>query len=262
MNNIGIRAVNFLKSKDKKRKLYRCSICLQKVDYLSIEGGLGKTLTEAGFPYSLSDFETLSHKTYTCSNCGSSDRDRLYKLYLENILKGTNSNKIKLLDFAPSKLLEDYLRSRKDIRYTSADLFIDGVDDKVDIMDMDIYKDNTFDFFICSHILEHVKSDAKALQELHRVLKNDGKGILMTPIINKDGIHDEDPSVKNTKERWRRFAQDDHIRLYEKKVFIERVHKAGFKIKPYGYWNLGPMNFIRNGIDFKSRLYIVTKDQK
>jgi len=242
-----------------KEKLYKCIICGQKTTFLSIESGLGQTLREARFPYELSDFETLSYKTYNCSNCGSSDRDRLYKIYFEKKLHSDVGEKIKLLDFAPAELLERYLRARKDISYRSADLLIEGVDDKVDITDMNIYKDNTFDFFICSHIIEHVSSDTKALSELFRVVKRGGKGILMTPIIDKNGVQDEDPSVTDIPERWRRFAQDDHIRLYEKKVFIKRVQNAGFRIKIYGFWNLGLFDFIENGIDLKSRLYIVEK---
>ena len=143
--------------------------------------------------------------------------------------------------------------------YRSADLYMKNVDDKVDITDMKIYKDNTFDFFICSHILEHVEDDKAALSELYRVLKPGGMGILMTPVINKKGIQDEDPSVKNKHERIRRFAQDDHVRLYQRSVFIERVKAAGFKIHTYSYWNLGILNFLRNGIRFKSKLYVVEK---
>lgn len=240
--------------------LYKCIFCHQKVDFTSIEDGLGKELKEAGFPYELGDFETLSYKTYGCPNCGVSDRDRLYKLYIDKYENFTN--KTKILDFAPPLQLEQYIRPMSK-GYRTADLLVGGVDDKVDITNMrKNYKDNTFDFFICSHILEHVSDDKKALAELCRVLKPGGRGILMTPIINKTGVQDDDPSVKKAAERWRRFAQDDHVRLYEKKVFLERVKATGFNVKEYGFWNLGTVNFIRNGLTFRSRLYIVSKGER
>ena len=232
-------------------------MCGKKTSYSSLEKDLGKILKENGFPYELSDFETLSYKSYNCAQCGAADRDRLYKLYIdkyENI--GTDT---KILDFAPSRQLEEYLRA-KSKNYRSADLLIDGVDDKVDITNMHNYKDKTFDFFVCSHILEHVDDDSKAMSELYRILKPGGKGILMTPIIDRDGVQDEDLTVADISERIRRFAQDDHVRLYEKAVFLDRVKKAGFQIHEYGFWNLGPISFIRNGIRFKSRLYVVSRE--
>jgi SAM-dependent methyltransferase len=243
----------------KKLMSTKCIFCGSTDGYKSIEGELGATLKEHQFPYSLSDFETLSYRAYKCQNCGSSDRDRLYRLYLDKYEKFTKSSKV--LDFAPSKLIEEYMRSRAG-GYLSADLLIDGVDEKVDITDMAQFKDNTFNFFICSHVLEHVDDDSKALSELYRILKPGGKGILMTPVIDKPGVQDEDPTVTDVSERWRRFAQDDHVRLYEKSVFINRVKDAGFIIHEYGFWNLGIMPMIRNGIRLKSRLYVVEKGRQ
>jgi len=214
-------------------------------------------LKSAGFPYSLNDFETLSYKTYICSKCGSSDRDRLYKLYIDK--NESFNGKTMILDFAPAPQFENSMR-QKFKKYRTADLMIDGVDDKIDITNMKAdYKTDMFNFFICSHVLEHVDDDTRALSELYRVLKPGGRGILMTPIIDKEGIQDEDPRVKSKKERIRRFAQDDHVRLYEKKVFLQRVKDAGFRVRVYGFWNLGPLNLLRNGIGFKSRLYVVEK---
>lgn len=235
---------------------YKCTICgTGNPAYTPIDE-LQKTLLGFGFPYSLKEFETLSYKHYACSQCGSSDRDRLYKLYIEKYL---NNKKVKLVDFAPSVPLQNYLKGKSNILYRSADLMMPGVDDKVDITDMKQYSDESFDFFICSHILEHVTDDSKALKELHRILSRDGSGILMTPIINKKGVFDEDMSVTDASERWRRFAQDDHVRLYEKKIFMQRVKEAGFYIEQHGFMSLGLFSFIRNGIRFKSKLYVVRR---
>ena len=37
--------------------------------------------------------------------------------------------------------------------------------------------------FFCSHILEHVENDRKAMRELYRILKSNGVGIIMAPIL-------------------------------------------------------------------------------
>jgi predicted SAM-dependent methyltransferase len=240
---------------------HTCTFCNKKgVKFISIEEGLGKALKDHGFPYSLSDFETLSYKTYQCNNCISADRDRLYKIYIDKFLP--KDKKLKILEFAPAEPIRKWLSKRKKTDYRTADLYMDNVDDRVDIMNMKIYKDQAFDFFICSHILEHVKDDKKALRELYRILKNDGSGIIMAPIITRPGAHDEDPRIKDIPTRWRRFAQDDHIRIYDQKTFKNRLTSAGFEVQEITYKQLGRVNFIRNGIDLKSKLYVVKKKDK
>lgn len=233
-----------------------CIICHSQNPAYKPLVDLQRTFKNFDFPYPLSEFETLSYKHYACSYCDASDRDRLYKLYIEKYL---TDKKIKLIDFAPSNPLRNYLKNKNNIIYRSADLMMSDVDDKIDITDMKQYADESFDFFICSHIIEHVTDDSRALKELHRILSQNGAGILMTPIINKEGVFDEDISVTDVAERWRRFAQDDHVRLYEKKIFIQRVKAAGFKIEQHGFMSLGLFNFIRNGIRLKSKLYIVRR---
>lgn len=234
---------------------YACVYCGNRRGFSSLEN-LQQQLKEFGFPYPLSAFETLSYRSYLCESCGASDRDRLYKIYLQQSRIVTKESRT--LDFAPSENLSAYLKSITE-NYRSADLLMENVDDKVDICNMKQYKNGTFDFFVCSHIMEHVNDDSKALSELYRVLAPGGRGILMTPIIKKAGVQDEDPKVTDVKERWRRFAQDDHVRLYEKKVFLQRVHNAGFKVRTYGYWNLNPIRLLQNGISLKTHLYIVEK---
>ncbi|HER25177.1 MAG TPA: class I SAM-dependent methyltransferase [Candidatus Atribacteria bacterium] len=48
---------------------------------------------------------------------------------------------------------------------------------RLDIADMN-FEDNFFDVIICTHVLEHVKDDQKAISELFRVLKPGGEAIL------------------------------------------------------------------------------------
>jgi SAM-dependent methyltransferase len=117
----------------------------------------------------------------------------------------------------------------------------------------------TYDFFICSHVLEHVTDDKKALSELFRVLKTGGSGILMVPINLRIDKIEEDPNVEDIGERWRRFGQDDHIRLYSKKGFVERVKEAGFTIHQYGVDFFGEHVFFQHGISPKSILYVAKK---
>jgi SAM-dependent methyltransferase len=169
-----------------------------------------------------------------------------------------------IVDFAPSASLSKFIkrqitRTQRNVSYRTADAFAEGVDDKLDIADLQSYKDGQFDFFICSHVLEHVPDDKKAIRELYRILKPGGSGILMVPLILSIEEIDEDPAVVGESERWRRFGQFDHVRLYSKIGFLKRIREAGFIVHEYGIDSFGEQLLKRNGISNQSVLYIVEK---
>ena len=169
-----------------------------------------------------------------------------------------------MVDFAPSTPLSHFIRkqtarSGQAVSYRTADMFMEGADDKIDITDMRAYSDNQFDFFICSHVLEHVTDDKKALRELYRILKPKGQGILMVPIVLSLEQIDEDPSIVDEGERWRRFGQFDHVRLYSKAGFVERVEESGFLLHQLGREYFGERLLARTGITNRSVLYVVEK---
>lgn len=222
-------------------------------------------LENYGFRFTADDAETCNNEGYSCPACVASDRDRLYALYIRNYLTGVESDGvIEMVDFAPSTPLSLFIRkqtarSGQAVSYRTADMFMEGADDKIDITDMRAYNDNQFDFFICSHVLEHVTDDKKALRELYRILKPGGRGILMVPIILSIEEIDEDPSVVDEAERWRRFGQFDHLRLYSKAGFVERIKEAGLLVHQYGKEYFGVGSFTKHGITNQSVLYVVEK---
>ena len=236
-----------------------CNVCNTKFrgNFVPIHQMYQENLKRTGYKYNFDDAETLNYKEYSCPYCKCSDRDRLYWLFLNKQLHG--NRKYTVLDFAPAPALTKNLKNRLNVKYRSADLFMEGVDDKVDIMDMNIYPDSSFDVFICSHVLEHVTDDRKAMRELNRVLKVGGFGIAVVPIILPLEFIDEDPSIIDPDERWSRFGQDDHVRSYSKQGYIDRLAEAGFLIEQLTAKEFGLKQFILHGISPKSVLYIVRK---
>ena len=103
-----------------------------------------------------------------------SARDRLSFHLEQYFAKARQESAIRIVDFAPSPLLKSFIKNlaialNRLIVYRTANLLMQDVDDNVDIVDMTIYSDNHFDFFICSHMLEHVIDDRRALRELFRI---------------------------------------------------------------------------------------------
>jgi SAM-dependent methyltransferase len=246
-----------------------CPVCESRVtSFLPLPGFFRENLHKYGFPFEAKDTETCNEAAYLCPSCGASDRDRLYALYVGDYLANLeDTGPVEIVDFAPSAPLSALVRRRIEssgqrIRYRTADLLAEHVDDRVDISDLRSYESSQFTFFICSHVLEHVTDDRKAMRELHRILKPGGKGILMVPIILSLEQIDEDPDITGEGERWRRFGQFDHVRLYSKPGFLQRVREAGFDVCGLGKDYFGEELFTRTGITSQSVLYVVEKPHR
>ncbi len=242
---------------------YRCPICQNQVnEFLPLSTLYIETLEKFGFPYSLDECETINREQYICPYCGASDRDRLYACYLDEKLSQYNADdKVLLLDIAPSQVLSHFIEKFKHVNHRTADLLVEGTDIVVDITNMPEIESDSYDILICSHVLEHVSDDKRALAELYRVLKPGGWGIIMVPIILTAAQIDEDPEVLDVAERWRRFGQDDHVRLYNKSGFIDRVESAGFTLHQLGVDYFDEPVFKQYGITRQSVLYVVEKNK-
>lgn len=132
-----------------------------------------------------------------------------------------------MLHIAPEECFEERFRTLLGKGHITADLDNPHVKVKMDITDIP-FDDRSFDIIYCSHVLEHVPDDRKAIREFHRVLKDDGWMVLMVPITADKTL--EDPSVTEPKERKRLFGQSDHMRRYGPD-FIDRIKEAGFLVE-------------------------------
>jgi len=202
--------------------------------------------------------ETMNIEHYMCSKCFASDRDRLYAIYLQHYLD-TVMYKVKFLDIAPAPALRTFLKNNINVAYRSMDLMMAEVDDNLDITNMHAYSDEQFDFFICSHVLEHIPDDTKAMAELYRVLKKGGQGIAMVPINLQLQETMEDPACTDEVLRWKYFFQDDHVRMYAKEDYISRLMSVGFTVEQLDINYFGKEVFERNAIWPTSVLYVVNK---
>jgi SAM-dependent methyltransferase len=238
---------------------FECSVCGGKsVELEPVPLSIFEELEKHEHVYSSFQYETCNLQHYSCSRCHASDRDRLYALYFRDAL-AQRTDSLSILDIAPSGALTRFLKSYPQVRVRTADLNQRGVDDNIDITDMRIYADGLFDTFICSHVLEHIPDDIAAMKELYRVLKQGGWGIAMVPIhLGLEQPH-EDPSIVEEGARWKYFGQGDHVRLYSKRAFVDRLASVGFAVEQLGRSHFGESVFERFGIHPRSVLYVVKK---
>jgi SAM-dependent methyltransferase len=204
--------------------------------------------------------ETFNVAAYTCPCCDAFDRERLTAIYLDEVFRTFDRRrKYRLIEFAPAHALLKKLKRYPFIEYRSADLVRNDVDDRVDLTAMPGYADNSVDIFLCSHVLEHIPEDRKAMRELHRILKPGGFGVVLVPlVIGVEETH-EDPSIDTIALRWKYFGMGDHVRQYGKRDLVERLAAAGFRVEQLGFDHFGAEAFRRAGIADNSVLCVVHK---
>jgi ubiquinone/menaquinone biosynthesis C-methylase UbiE len=98
----------------------------------------------------------------------------------------------------------------------------------VDITDIP-FAENTFDVILCSHVLEHIPDDRKAMSELYRILKSGGWTLILVPFDAERAETFEDSEIVDPKERTRLFGQFDHVRVYGHD-FKDRLESVGFTV--------------------------------
>ncbi len=165
-----------------------------------------------------------------CPFCGSLERTRMMGLALTQ--RGLPKAGQRVLHVAPDRSLRERIQAVPGITYIAGDKKEPGYTYPPGTEDLDVtslpYPADHFDLVICSHVLEHVPDDRKAMRELCRVLKPGGLAILLVPMSDRP-VTDEDPAVTDPDERQRRFGQRDHVRLYGRDYF-DRLRAAGFTV--------------------------------
>ena len=241
----------------------RCPVCdTDNAVFLPLPSYYDEMKDRYGYVHSIYLTETLNRRQYSCSQCGASDRERLYALYFRTFVDRGGMLR-DILDIAPAQPLAAFLKRLGTTDYRTADLTMESVTDRgIDIQNMHNYEDDRFQLFICSHVLEHVPNDVAAMRELYRVLAPGGWGICMVPInLGLSDIY-ERPDIVDEAGRWKHFGQNDHVRVYSKAGFVERLESAGFRVEQHGIAYFGEEVFKRHAIHPRSVLYIAHKDAK
>lgn len=132
-----------------------------------------------------------------------------------------------MLHFAPEPAIGRNLERLGIGEYVTADIEAPA-DLTVDICDTGL-PGGSFDGIVCSHVLEHVSDDRRAMRELLRLLAPGGEAIVMVPLDSSRETTEDGPEVTEPAERERRFGQHDHLRLYGRD-FEARLVEAGFDV--------------------------------
>ena len=191
-----------------------------------------------------------------CPGTLSLERHRLLWLYLD---RKTNFliDAIRVLHVAPEQVFYKKFKSFSHWDYTTTDLHSPLADVKADICALP-FEDNTYDFILCNHVLEHIPNDLKAMEELYRVLKPGGTAILQVPLEEDRENTFEDDSITDQQERTRIFGQYDHVRIYGQDYY-KRLQEVGFEAIPMDFIKEVTEDDIQHFALPSERIPVVTK---
>ena len=168
----------------------------------------------------------IARENALCPNCLSLERHRLMWLFLQEKTDFFTA-KLKVLHIAPEHCFINRFEALPNLDYITADLESPLAKVKMDVHKIP-FEANTFDVVFCNHVMEHVEDDLLACAEINRVLKNDGWGIIQSPVYNLPETL-EDKSITDPAEREKVFGQRDHVRKYGND-YAERLRKSGIRI--------------------------------
>jgi SAM-dependent methyltransferase len=171
------------------------------------------------------EFGNPQRKDARCAHCSALERHRFVWLYWEKKTNLFDGRAKKVLHVAPEKSLECRLKKCIGGGYLTADLFERAMV-RMNVTDVPC-PDESVDVIYCSHVLEHVQEDRKAMSEFHRVLKKDGWAMLLVPITAERTW--EDRTIVDPRQRLRIFGHEGHVRRYGPD-YLDSLHEAGFEV--------------------------------
>jgi SAM-dependent methyltransferase len=181
-----------------------------------------------------------------CPACLSTARERLVIALLSSQFKITGK---KILHFSPEKNIYQFIKTHNEV--ITADiqpLFYKSIDSNIKIEDATrlSYTDNSFDVVIGNHIMEHIPNDVKAMAEIYRVLKPEGRAILQVPYSTIIAATIEDLEINDPQKQSALFGQKDHVRIYQLQNYVNRLQSCGFTVALVEYNALS--EFYKNAI--------------
>lgn len=157
-----------------------------------------------------------------CPGCRCQDRHRALVAVLRHSTRFFEDG-VPVVEVAPMMRFQEFTLANKPTGYVSFDIERFAME-RGDITAMR-YPDNSQDYFLALHVLEHIPDEARALSEIRRVLKPGGAAVLQVPV---------DWSVPVGYE----YARPDprevgHVRRYGQD-FGRHIATHGFEVEPVG----------------------------
>ena len=202
--------------------------------------------------------ETFNPNDYRCPNCGSLYQDRLMIATLEKMGLQKKGRDYHILQLTPSFAFNGWLHKQFPcIAYETCDLGKETIDFHDCLQQLSAFSGRSYDLILCPNVLERVKDDCEVLQELKRILKDDGCILLLASVdLSFSGI--DEVWGLGKEENYRRFGNENHVRRYSHEGLMERL-SGQFAVQLMGKDYFGDDCFWNAGLSDSSTLYVLSK---
>jgi len=116
--------------------------------------------------------------------------------------------------------------------------------------DLSAINDQSVDVIIAYHAIEHVISPSHQIKEINRVLKPNGKAILIVPSENP---------AKNRFSKWNEHDPDQHIHSWTPLSFGNLIAQCGFMVKKSFRSPIGYSKYIRPIANINEGLFQIAR---
>jgi hypothetical protein len=233
-----------------------CYVCRKSFrSFVPFRGGY------AAFPPFVRELDVIGSDldNFGCPYCCCSDRVRHLWMYLDTLELWSRFAGSSVIHFAPEDMLARRISSYYPAKYLKADLTPWSPDiERIDIRAIP-YPDESFNFLICNHVLEHVDDDQQALSEVFRILRPGGYAILQTPYSFFLSNSFCDSCINTDALRLRYYGQADHVRLYGRDLFA-RIEGSGLRLQVHTHeqW-LSGLDSAKYGVNPREDLILAVK---
>lgn len=206
----------------------KCYVCKNTFDHFKKYGDGSRNINEF---IKAVQFVGSDVDNFGCMYCGSMDRERHLFMFFDELKVWEQLKNASILHFAPERCLSKKIKTMASGQYIMADLYPNNTNiQKIDVCNIP-YNDNTFDFIICNHVLEHVKDYNHGIREIFRVLKHSGTAILQTPYSTLFDHHFWEESINTDELRAFFYGEVNHLRLFSRAQLFTEIEEAGFILK-------------------------------
>lgn len=168
-------------------------------------------------------------KDAICPCCGCLDRTR-WVYWVITQQTDMLQRECVVIHFAPEPKLRQILEDNSKCDYYPGDIRKTKGIHKLDVTNI-VYGAEMADFIIINHVMEHIKDEEGAVNEMKRVLRKDGKIIMSFPICSTQNTY-EDDNIVSEEDRNRFYGQKDHVRLYGTD-YKERFERYGLEVQTF-----------------------------
>ncbi len=241
-------------------KEFVCPICGNTSKALTFNNSNGRLRRQHQFVWKNAFYTSEDEKEVYCAACGASAEERVIAFLIQKFIDKENM-RVASLTYLPS--LNQWLSLQSQIsEFISSEKEFTGQQEEDELQEFLSLDDESCDIIIASDTLNHCADDKKTMQEIKRILKKDGRFIVINSmgLGITDTIEDSSIEAEERILHWQIFGGEKNRRVYSIPDFVNRLLDTGFLVGRLDREFCGKESFERLCLPKRLQIYNCSKD--